>query len=440
MSPSSAIKGLEAELMPAVVALLAFLGLLCLLYMRLLPKPLPGIPHDQVSARKLLGDAPEMLREVGATGEIHVWILKKVNQLQEPLCQLFVQPFSRPWVVLADPVEAQNVMTRRPEFDRSDFDKTGLSPLDGFHSRHEMGDAWKRSRAWIQDLLSPSFLSNTASPTWYKSALLLLEYWDMKARLANERPFDVNFDLDHFAIDGMLALVFDEQFEHAALKPQIQDLAQLSPSRIKIGSYGEAIFPHVPLNAFVEAMYTTVNAVNYVTAFPWPRLGKWWVRQIPKFRKAIVVRRRVIEQQVKAAIERFSATGETKSVIEYMLMREKKIAEKQGQTPDYNSEVLRDEVRTNLFFHVIHYNRSPALGQYCYDLISDPNRSEANSSLDITRQVQHCHGYSSISPVPQMFKLSCATPYIRLTRSRTRKVELHRTTSCLSLVYRTSTL
>jgi len=341
MSYPDVIKGVGNELILTSAALLAFFGFCYRLYERLLPQPLAGIPYDQKSARRVLGDGPEMLHEVQATGEIHVWILKKVYQLQEPLVQLFVQPFSRPWVILADAVEAQNLMTRRPEFERSDFDRTGLFSLDGFHSRL-MSDAWKRSRAWIQDFLSPNFLTNTAGPVWYDSAMLLVDYWDKKTRVSDDRPFDVNYDLDHFAMDGMLSLMFDEQYDHAALDPQIQAVAQLNPSSLKTGGNGEALFPHAPPNKFVAAMYATVGAVNDTTACSWPRFGKYLVRN--KYRNSIAVRRQVIEEQVQNAIKRFQATGEVKTGIEYMLMREKKGAEKQGQKPEYESTILRDEV------------------------------------------------------------------------------------------------
>lgn len=124
----------------------------------------------------------------------------------------------------------------------------------------------------------------------------------------------------------------------------------MDPSSLKVGRNGEATFPHVPLNKFAAAMYGTVDTINAVTAFFWPRLGQYYVRQRPRFSKAIAVRRQVIEEQVQAAIKRFEATGEPKMAIEYVLMREKKAAEKQGCKLDYTNKVLRDEVRLKVFF------------------------------------------------------------------------------------------
>ncbi|KAI1199823.1 hypothetical protein F5X97DRAFT_295498 [Nemania serpens] len=44
-----------------------------LLYRRLLPKPIPGIPYNLEAAKQLFGDASDMFREVRVTGEFGVW-------------------------------------------------------------------------------------------------------------------------------------------------------------------------------------------------------------------------------------------------------------------------------------------------------------------------------------------------------------------------------
>lgn len=42
------------------VAVSLALAAFVLLYRALLPKPIPGIPHNKVSARRILGDAPDV--------------------------------------------------------------------------------------------------------------------------------------------------------------------------------------------------------------------------------------------------------------------------------------------------------------------------------------------------------------------------------------------
>ncbi|KAJ4347463.1 hypothetical protein N0V85_009763, partial [Neurospora sp. IMI 360204] len=101
-----------------LVLLAATIGLYSL-YQWLLPKPIPGIAYNSQAAKSLLGDAPAMVKEVSATGEFRVWCAKQMKQMNSPLCQIFIRPFSKPWVLLADFREAKDILTRRKEFDKS---------------------------------------------------------------------------------------------------------------------------------------------------------------------------------------------------------------------------------------------------------------------------------------------------------------------------------
>ncbi|KAF4814429.1 Cytochrome P450 monooxygenase TRI13 [Colletotrichum siamense] len=345
MALSDTIQLLGRGLLSTPLGLLAVLGVLYLLYKRLLlPRPLPGIPYNPESAHKILGDAPDMLREVSVTRELNVWLLKQVNTLQTPLSQVFVDPFSKPWVLLADAIEAQDVMMRRPEFDRSDFITDGLGPVGAFHARMKRGQTWKQTRAWLQDLMSPSFLNGTVGPVMYDNALHLVHFWEMKARLGSGRPFDVNEDLNHNALDGMLSFVFDKHFEHTALGPQFEALSQLEPSSIEIGSDGEVKFPEAPVHEFISALYETVEGIDEVTKSMFPWLKTWWINQTPKFRKLVAVKRQVVREQIHGSLERLDETGEAKTAVEYMLMREKRTAEKEGRKPDFENPILMDEI------------------------------------------------------------------------------------------------
>lgn len=178
---------------------------------------------------------------------------------------------------------------------------------------------------------------------------MLIDYWDTKVKLALDKPFDANDDLDHFALDGMMSFVFDEDYRHVGLMPQNEAARKLDPSSVKMGRNGEAKFPHPELNKFAAAMYGTVDTINATTETFWPALGQYYVRRRPAFSRAIATRRRVIEQQVQAALKRWQATGKPRTAIEFMLAREKKWAEKHGHKPDYTNTVLRDEVSLSTF-------------------------------------------------------------------------------------------
>lgn len=91
-------------------------------YRAALPKPIPGIPYHEKSAKSVLGDAPPMVRHQQEFGTVFDWMTSQGGELNSPIFQLFLKPFSRPAVFLTDPREAQDVLLRRAkEFDRSQF-------------------------------------------------------------------------------------------------------------------------------------------------------------------------------------------------------------------------------------------------------------------------------------------------------------------------------
>ncbi|KAK3680824.1 cytochrome P450 [Podospora appendiculata] len=311
---------------------------------RLLPQPLPGIPYNKQSARSPLGDAPDMFREVRRTRELNVWLAKQVDKLQAPLVQVFVQPFSKPWLLVADSVEGQDILMRRPEFDRSDLITDGMRVLDGFHARFKTGTLTKTNKAWLQDLMTPSFLNNIVSPMVYDNSVNLVQFWKTKARLANGRAFDVHADLDNSAFDGMLAFMFDRHFKHTALGPQIEAASKLTPATVEVGPNGEAKFPTAPFNEFIEGVYEMVETIDWAAQSFSPSLATWWFRKTAKYRHVKAVERRVILELFQNGLNSIEATGEATTAIECMLMRERKAAEKQGREPDYYNQTMIDEI------------------------------------------------------------------------------------------------
>lgn len=85
-----------------------------------LPRPIPGIPYNKDAANSILGDAPDALR-FSENSEIVTWMKETLIKLNEPMIQVFMKPFSKPWVIVADFREAQDVTSRRTrEFDRAE--------------------------------------------------------------------------------------------------------------------------------------------------------------------------------------------------------------------------------------------------------------------------------------------------------------------------------
>lgn len=94
------------------------------LYRAALPKPIPGIPYHEASAKSVLGDAPAMLKHKNKYATVFDWMTAQTLELNQPVVQLFLKPFSKPIVIVTDHRETQDVVLRRAkEFDRSTFFK-----------------------------------------------------------------------------------------------------------------------------------------------------------------------------------------------------------------------------------------------------------------------------------------------------------------------------
>jgi hypothetical protein len=142
-------------------------ALLVLLYRLALPRPISGIPYNHASARSIFGDIPSMMKWRRDTRETFTWMTEQVMQLNAPMVQVFVKPFSLPWVIVTDARECHDVLTRRSkEFDRSEFTTNVVQPiLREHHFPFPSGPKQRAHRALLSDLMTPAFLNEVSAPT-----------------------------------------------------------------------------------------------------------------------------------------------------------------------------------------------------------------------------------------------------------------------------------
>ena len=135
--------------------------------------------------------------------EIYTWLTAQCKKLNSPVVQVFMRPFGgRPWVILSDFREAQDIMTKRTrEFDRSDFFGDLFTSLLPHHHVHmPTGDEWRSHRKLVGDLMSPGFLSEACAPQLYNTALDTINLWKEKLRLTEGRPFTAQEDVSQGAL------------------------------------------------------------------------------------------------------------------------------------------------------------------------------------------------------------------------------------------------
>ncbi|KAM5350984.1 hypothetical protein ACJ41O_003707 [Fusarium nematophilum] len=327
------------------------------LYRRLLPKPIPGIPYNAEAASSVLGDVPTMIRETG-DGSSTEWILAQPKRHPGPMCQVFLQPLGKPFVLLSDYREAQDIFLRRThEWDRSEFSIEILSGAGpSHHINMKTGPEWKAHRRLLQDLMTPAFLHNVAAPNIHNSVLNLVEFWDLKSKASGGNPFTALHDIYDAAMDAVLEFSFGSAYPHRAILPQLDAVRTtsqkvLEEARHAAGEDGAVEFPRAAVHETIQATFQASKAVGEVLNYVRPRFG-WWLKKLqPSEVAATRVRRKYIKEQIDKAAERLrarskdSSDGDTwvKSAIDLMLDRETKFAAKEGREPVYWSPAMRDE-------------------------------------------------------------------------------------------------
>lgn len=146
-----------------------------------------------------------MIKHISKTQQLWDWIASNNLKHQSPIVQIFARPFSKPWVIIADFREAQDILLRRSkEFDRGAlaYDIFG-GILPESHVWMRSNETFKRSRKWMQDLMAPAFLLGVAGPQIYTAMSELMDLWEEKARLAQGHPFEASGDLYHAALDAV---------------------------------------------------------------------------------------------------------------------------------------------------------------------------------------------------------------------------------------------
>lgn len=344
-----------------VVVLIAAVSL-WLLQRLILPRPLPGIPHNAAATHNLFGDVPAMQAHVkqGGGHNFVTYLLSVVRDLNAPLVQVFLGgPMSKPVVILSDFNTMQDIMTNRTkEFDRSPTTGQivkGLGPNHHIHLRTT--PKWLAQRRLTQDLMTPTFLNNVAGPTIHKEASAFVNLWLAKSRLAGGRPWDAETDL-HFASWGaVMSFAFGERFSHHNFEHSgpVMQMGKVGDASKRGGDLDEPVrFAEPQVSELLCAMLDLMSAPQKVHGSPLPDLKWKYVCMTPSFKRAKRIKDEYITEALVDAVRALeTGAGEewVKCAVDHMVFREKVLAAKDGRKPDYTSGVMIDEV-SEPSFHV----------------------------------------------------------------------------------------
>ncbi|KAK1758058.1 cytochrome P450 [Echria macrotheca] len=322
-------------------------SLLLLLRWAALPRPIPGIPYNRESARRIMGDIPDMKKAKG----IRLWYQAQLARHNSPIVQVFNRPLRGPLLLVADAREAQDVLMRRTrEFDKSTMTSDSFKCLvgDSHISMKSADHRYKHNKELLRDLMSPAFLNEVSAPEIHRKMTLLLDLWTTKARKADLRPFAADKDLHVAALDIIMAATFDFPQSHTSLAKQVAHIQKHRPADGSIDPQGEPfLFSHADLDPELEAWVYLTQSFSVPFQSPFPYLSHWLYLQTPRSRRALQLRRAVTERNIEQSIKRLedpSCKKKLRCAVDQILLREQAYAKKHGIQPNFFKGEIFDEL------------------------------------------------------------------------------------------------
>ncbi|KAI0146267.1 cytochrome P450 [Xylariaceae sp. FL1272] len=328
------------NLLLVVLAVALYLG-----YRAILPKPIKGIPYNRDAANKMFGDVPEMMGYVMKTKRIFCWLTSLTARHNSVITQAFIKPGSLPWVVVTDPLEAQDILLRRKEFDRSGFFGEligGILPEQ--HIQFLSSDSrFKNNRNLINHLMAPTFIRTVSAPEVYKSIETLIKVWQTKCDKAQGRPFSAHHDITYAALDSIFASSFGLPEEESITKQRLETISNCKVD-VPAGTTDPVSFPDAEVPEPFASVLTLCNSVTDTQLSPAPVLTSWVLRKLPYMKKAIAIKDKYIRDRVDEAVVLINkGDAQPRSALHSVCIREKEVAEKDGRRPDYFKRGIADE-------------------------------------------------------------------------------------------------
>ena len=319
------------------VLTLASSALLYFAYRAALPRPIPGIAYHKSAANSLFGDIPSMLRYITSTKEVIAWFSDQCVELNSPIVQLFIRPFGRPMIFIADWRESQDILMRRKEFDRSNFfGEVLLGLLPKAFISMQTNDTFRHQRRLLANTMSPAFLNQVAAPRIHNAAIDLIELWHLKIKLAGNHPFFAPSDIHHMTLDAIWAATFGTS--SGTTKSQVALLSSLA--KLEALSPDENVpvdFPKGPTPPAFNAIVTMTDSLDNAIGSPLPSWHHWLIRQTSSYRTAKKYKDDLFDEHFRNARKQYSDDPDdqkdVRSAVENVLQREAIAARKEGRAP-----------------------------------------------------------------------------------------------------------
>ncbi|KAM7214800.1 Cytochrome P450 [Rhypophila decipiens] len=321
----------------AIFSSLALLAAaVCFVYWEALPRPLPGIPYTTRSRWRFFGDGLDFVQYNKDTGEGFRWFATKAAELQSPIFQVFLAPFSRPIVVVTDIQEIIDMSTRRTrEFDRGGFLSgwVGLLFPEGTISMPSHEKFKDQRNIWSSTMTS-QFLQAVSAPSIYQHTENLVKLWALKISQADGHAFEVSDDLKQVTFDMIWSAatgddlgLITRRIKAAAINVQVPDNPQKT-----------AIFQNpTDLPEIVDACEVLVEHLKNMRSSPWLAATKLYVWQTASWKKAWKIKEDTMIELIENSKAKF---GEAQCAMDEVIKRSANVGSKEGRTSSSHREMI----------------------------------------------------------------------------------------------------
>ncbi|KAI1173283.1 cytochrome P450 [Nemania sp. FL0916] len=364
-----------------IVVALGIVTLGICLHRVLLPRPIPGIPYKRSSARRILGDVLDIAKGQMESGEMWKYVGNLSVELKSPIFQMFMRPLGKPWVIITDFREAEDILMRRQgEFDRSTFLGEVFGPLLPNNHVWMPSDArFRAHRHLLRDTMSPGFLNGVVAPSIHSAIRNVLDLWKLKCRIAEGRPVQVDEDIIRGVVDVVLSVSYGLQVE--TIKTQINAILSSGEELLDSGGHDTpVVFPEAEDPKIYQSVRTLIDSIQIGMSSPMPRQHMQFALS---FYPSLVSSRKyldeVITQKLRATYQKFTTNSNSKNQVtcamDLLVQAEIELATKEARPLQYDTPVIKDELFG--FFTAGHETTSTSLRWAVKHLANFPDVQKA---------------------------------------------------------------
>ncbi|KAG8696901.1 hypothetical protein FRC09_008197 [Ceratobasidium sp. 395] len=267
----AALSFLELKVATSILAGLA------LVYWWLKPKPLAGIPHNPV--RGILGDIPELARFIKEKDARALDYFAHLIERHGPITQVCLG--KNVFLLLSDQEEIDRIVMRWKNVDLlPDMLTAFASVIPTGMISIPANDMWKRHRRIMGPSMHRRYLSKMTQHV-VASADAFVKLWDSKVELAGGSAFCASSDLRLGLMEALSAIL-------TGTRIGCLDTPHLTLKETSFGERGIVDFFLGGQPQICQAFTTMIDAINYATHLPFPRLTvpiSLWLR--PSWRRSI---------------------------------------------------------------------------------------------------------------------------------------------------------